>query len=171
MSRRTVLQYKSFDEVRLHSPCDWSFKRPPRLYNGAADAIFKKGVDKSVRLMYINITSHRLWLHYVRRRGGYMDISSLREGNSLKVVLNGELCAESVPQTEAFLNKSLGGINALTVDCGGVKRITKEGLMLLLATKKKLGNLKMALTNVSEAVYNSLEEQGITTLIDVGRSV
>ena len=121
--------------------------------------------------MYINITSHRLRLHYVRRVGGYMDISSLREGNSLKVVLNGELCAESVPQTEAFLNKSLGGINALTVDCDGVKRITKEGLMLLLATKKKLGNLKMALTNVSEAVYNSLEEQGITTLIDVGRSV
>lgn len=99
-----------------------------------------------------------------------MDIRSEREGSELKVWLEGDVCAACVPETEAFLNANIGGINRLIVDFGGVKRLTKEGLMLLLSTRKKLVGGEMALVNVPDGICDELEESGVSTLIDVVRA-
>lgn len=96
-----------------------------------------------------------------------MDIRSQREGDLLTVWLEGDVCAESIPATEAFFRDNLGGVKQFVIDCGGVKKLTKEGVMLLLSTKKKLGESKMSLINVREDIYDQLDEQGVTTLIDI----
>lgn len=98
-----------------------------------------------------------------------MDINSSREGDRLTVKLSGDFCAECVPETEAFFNGNLAGVKNLAVDFGGVGKFTKEGLMLLLSVRKKLAGAEMSLVNVSEELYERLEEQGITTLMDVKR--
>ena len=99
-----------------------------------------------------------------------MDITGQREGASLTVSLSGDMCAECVPQTEAFLNANCAGVTDLTLDFSGVKKLTKEGLMLLLSTKKKLGAAAMSIVNVCEGIYEKLEQQGVTTLINVVRA-
>lgn len=96
-----------------------------------------------------------------------MEIKNKREGSVLTVWLEGEVGAGCIPVTEAFLNNSLGGVQKLVIDFGGVKKLAKEGVMLLLSTKKKLAGVEMSLVNVSEDIYDKLEEQGVTTLIDV----
>ena len=67
-----------------------------------------------------------------------MEIKSKREGEVLTVWLEGDVCPGCVPQTEAFFNGNVDGVKKLVVDFGGVKKLAKEGLMLLLSTKKKL---------------------------------
>lgn len=99
-----------------------------------------------------------------------MDIRSEREGSVLTIWLEGDVCSECVPQTEAFLNSSLSGVEKLVIDFGNVRRLTKEGVMLLLSTKKKLAGVEMSLVNVSEQLYDMLDEQGITTLIDISKA-
>lgn len=100
----------------------------------------------------------------------FMDIRSEHIGDKLEVWFKGEVCAECVPEAEAFLNGNLGGIKNLVIDFGGVKRLAKEGVMLLLSTKKKLGDVAMSLVNVREDIYDKLEEQGVTTLIDISKA-
>lgn len=98
-----------------------------------------------------------------------MDLTGKREGCALTVSLSGDMCADCIPATEAFLNENCAGVTELTLDFGGVKKLTKEGLMLLLSTRKKLcGSMRMV--NVAEDIYEKLEEQGITTLIDVAKA-
>lgn len=98
-----------------------------------------------------------------------MDIKSSREGDRLSVWLSGDFCAECVPATEVFFNGNLAGVKNLKVDFGGVSRLTKEGLMLLLSVRKKLAGAAMSLVNVGAELYERLEEQGIATLMDVRR--
>ena len=81
------------------------------------------------------------------------------------------MCAECVPETEAFLKNNLDGVKKLTVDFGGVDRLANEGLMLLLSTKKKLGSSDLTMVNVKEELYDRLEEQGVTTLMNVVKAV
>ena len=100
-----------------------------------------------------------------------MEIKSRREGENLYLWLEGDMCAECVPETEAFLKNNLDGVKKLTVDFGGVDRLANEGLMLLLSTKKKLGSSDLTMVNVIEELYDRLEEQGVTTLMNVVKAV
>ena len=99
-----------------------------------------------------------------------MDINCSRQGDVLNVSFSGDMCAECVPATEAFLKENLGGVTKLTLDFGNVRKLTNEGLMLLLSTRKKLGAAGMKIVNVGEELYDSLEKQGVTTLIDVEKA-
>ena len=98
-----------------------------------------------------------------------MEIKSKREGEVLTVWLEGDVCPGCVPQTEAFFNGNVDGVKKLVVDFGGGKKLAKEGLMLLLSTKKKLAGAEMSLVNVGEELYDKLDEQGITTLINISK--
>lgn len=100
-----------------------------------------------------------------------MEMKSKRDGDKLTLWLQGDVCADCVPATEAFLKENIAGVKNLTVDFGGVGKFANEGLMLLLSTKKKLGDADLTMVNVSEELYDRLEEQGVTTLMNVVKAV
>ncbi len=103
-----------------------------------------------------------------------MNIEQKCNGGALTVYIKGDFGADCIPEAEGFLKENLSavkdGVNRIEIDLGEVGRFAKEALLLLLGTKKKLdGKMKVSIVNVGEELYEKLDGQGVTTLLEVKR--
>ncbi len=90
----------------------------------------------------------------------------------LVFTITGDFCADCIQEAEEFINENLEAnidqANKIKFDLDGVGRLTKEAVLLLIATRKKLGSgRQMSVVNVREELYNGLADSGVTTLLEV----
>ena len=92
-----------------------------------------------------------------------MKIDFVKNGDALKISLDGRLDTTTAPELENFLKDNLADVKTLTIDCEKLIYVSSAGLRVLLgAQKKMLTGLKI--TNVCELVMEVFE---ITGFVDV----
>ena len=92
-----------------------------------------------------------------------MKIDFIKDGDALKVSLDGRLDTLTALIFEDFLKDNLASVNAMTIDCEKLSYVSSAGLRVLLSAQKKmLTGLK--LINVCELVMEVFE---ITGFVDV----
>ena len=97
-----------------------------------------------------------------------MTINNRRNGNSLRVAIEGRLDTTTAPQLEAELKASLDGVTELTMDLSTLEYISSAGLRVLLSTQKimnKQGEMKVAGAN--ETVMEVFEVTGFSDILNI----
>ena len=92
-----------------------------------------------------------------------------REGEALKVCLNGRIDSISTPEIDKSLTEETAGISHLSIDLSGVQYISSTGLRLILKIKKLVGDVK--LVSVPAEVYDILKMTGFTEMMEVEKAL
>ncbi|MBQ7064733.1 MAG: anti-sigma factor antagonist [Firmicutes bacterium] len=92
-----------------------------------------------------------------------------REGEALKVCLNGRIDSISTPEIDKRLTEETAGISHLSIDLSGVQYISSTGLRLILKIKKLVGDVK--LVSVPAEVYDILKMTGFTEMMEVEKAL
>ncbi len=105
-----------------------------------------------------------------------MKMRKYSDGEVATVAFYGEFTGEYTAEAEKFLHKSLSEelpfISHLKFDLSGVKMLSSQGLTLLLAAKQKIkSGAKLSFVNVTDGVYDFLESEGITEIVDVKKGI
>ena len=87
-------------------------------------------------------------------------------GDTLHVRIVGRLDTLTAPVLEKEINDRLAGISALVVDCTGMEYISSGGLRVLLALKKKLGDVRVE--HVNDTVREVFEVTGFDQIVTMG---
>ena len=97
-----------------------------------------------------------------------MTITKTQNGTALTLALEGRLDTMTSPDLEAELNKSLAGVDSLTLDLSKLDYISSAGLRVLLSAHKLMsarGGLKV--TNVNEIVREVFEVTGFADILTI----
>ncbi len=97
-----------------------------------------------------------------------MTITKTQNGTALTLALEGRLDTMTSPDLEAELNKSLPGVDSLTLDLSKLDYISSAGLRVLLSAHKLMsarGGLKV--TNVNEIVREVFEVTGFADILTI----
>ena len=97
-----------------------------------------------------------------------MKIDQIKNGNELKLALDGRLDTMTAPLLEAELQKALPGIESLIFDFEKLDYISSAGLRVLLSSQKimsKQGSMKVI--NVSDIIMEILDVTGFTDILTV----
>ena len=97
-----------------------------------------------------------------------MTINNRRNGNSLRVAIEGRLDTTTAPQLEAELKSSLDGITDLTMDLSTLEYISSAGLRVLLSAQKTMNKLgTMTVTGANETVMEVFEVTGFSDILNI----
>ena len=97
-----------------------------------------------------------------------MNISKTQTGTGLLIRLGGRLDTNTAPELEAELNRSLDGIEQLTIDLTDIEYISSAGLRVLLYAHKRMnGKGGLKITHVCEAVMEIFEVTGFSDILDI----
>ena len=100
-----------------------------------------------------------------------LNISKIRDGETLTVALEGRLDTSSSARLDGELRGALEGVRSLTLDLEGLEYIASAGLRVLLyayKTMKRQG--KMTITHVNDVVYGIFEVSGFKDILTIERS-
>ncbi len=92
-----------------------------------------------------------------------------RDGDKLTVFAEGRINTNSAPAFASEVEGGLEGVMDLTLDLDRLEYISSSGLRVLMMAIKEMGRRHGAvrITNVSENVYDILENTGFTGACDV----
>ena len=93
-----------------------------------------------------------------------MEINFNKNGDVLKISLNGRLDTTTSPELESFIGKNYDGTGSIVIDCEKLSYISSAGLRVLLSTQKKTKGA-MKLTNVCELVMEVFEMTGFADIL------
>ena len=93
-----------------------------------------------------------------------------KEGNSLRIVLSGNVDSANAPAIEKEIMDFLapGGADAAVIDCEALNYISSAGLRVILRLKKTVADTK--LINVSPEVYDIFDITGFTEMLEVQKA-
>ena len=97
-----------------------------------------------------------------------MEILKKRDGDTLKIALEGRLDTSTAPSLEEALKKELSGVADLEFDFEKLEYISSAGLRVLLSAHKamsKKGSMKV--TNVREEVMEVFELTGFSDILTI----
>ena len=98
-----------------------------------------------------------------------MTIDMKRDGDDLKVSLEGRLDTTTAPKLEAELRPVLkNGVTNLTIDLEALDYVSSAGLRVLLSAQKIMNKQgEMTVRNVPEAVMEVFEVTGFVDLLNI----
>lgn len=97
-----------------------------------------------------------------------MKVNVIKKNTDLLIELDGRLDTTTAPQLEAELNRSLSGVNNLTLDFSLLEYISSAGLRVLLSTQKVMNRQgKMVIKNVCSDIMNIFEITGFVDILTI----
>ena len=97
-----------------------------------------------------------------------MTITNDVNGSDLTLMIDGRIDANTAPQLEAELTKSLGGMVNLIIDLKNLTYISSAGLrVLLVAQKQMMKQGAMRVINVCDAVMDVFEMTGFSDILTI----
>ncbi len=97
-----------------------------------------------------------------------MEISSMRNGNELRVAVRGRLDTTTAPRLEAELRQNIGGVRRLAFDFSGLDYLSSAGLRVLLSAQKVMNRQgEMIVENVNGAIAEIFEVTGFTDILTI----
>ena len=97
-----------------------------------------------------------------------MIINKEKNGNTLKLALEGRLDTMTAPQLESELNPDLEGIENLELDFEKLEYISSAGLRVLLSAQKTMNKKgSMEITHVCEEIMEVFNITGFTDILTI----
>lgn len=97
-----------------------------------------------------------------------MTINKAKDGNSLKVAIEGRLDTTTAPQLEEELKKSYEGVEKLELDFSKLEYISSAGLRVLLSAQKVMNKQgSMVIKNVNEEINEIFEVTGFSDILTI----
>ena len=97
-----------------------------------------------------------------------MTIEIKKNGSTTTIEVVGRLDTITAPALEKAIAESIGNIENLVLDFGGIEYISSAGLRVLLGAQKKMQKVgSMKLTGVCEAVMEVLEMTGFADILTI----
>lgn len=97
-----------------------------------------------------------------------MEITNIRNGNELTVVINGSIDTNTAPQAEEQIMSELEGIDSLILDLKDVYYVSSSGLRLFLILYKKMSSHgTMKLINVDDFIKEILDMTAFSSILDI----
>ena len=92
-----------------------------------------------------------------------MTIDKERNGNTLKIALEGRLDSSNASELEQVLTEELPGSEELIFDLKDLRYMSSAGLRLFLISRKKVGLIRVR--NANETIREIFEMTGISTIV------
>ena len=97
-----------------------------------------------------------------------MKIEQSKNGNELKIALQGRLDTATAPELEEVIKSSLDGVTELVLDLEKLDYISSAGLRVLLAAQKIMNRQgAMKVQNVNETVGEIFEVTGFSDILTI----
>ncbi len=97
-----------------------------------------------------------------------MTINKDKDGNSLKVAIEGRLDTTTAPQLEEELKSSFEGVEKLELDFAKLEYISSAGLRVLLSAQKVMNKQgTMVIKNVSDEISEIFEVTGFSDILTI----
>ena len=97
-----------------------------------------------------------------------MVIKKEKEGNKLKLSLEGRLDTVTSPELEEELSNSIDGIEQLIFDMSELQYITSSGIRVLLYAQKVMNSQgKMIITNINTVVKEVFDVTGFDDIFTI----
>lgn len=97
-----------------------------------------------------------------------MTINKTKNGNAMKIELEGRLDTTTSPQLEAELKEIENGVTDLEFDFKSLEYISSAGLRVLLAAQKIMNRQgKMVIKNVNENIMDVFEVTGFVDILTI----
>ena len=97
-----------------------------------------------------------------------MRMISKRNGTELEIALEGRLDTMTAPEFEDELNRSLDGVESLTLDFSKLDYISSSGLRQLVSTHNAMRNKGgLKITNANELVLEVFEVTGLKQILTI----
>ena len=97
-----------------------------------------------------------------------MNITKLKNGNTMSVSVEGRLDTATAPEFENSVKPELDGISELNIDFSGLNYISSAGLRVLLSLQKTMSKQgSMKLTGVDDTVNEIFEVTGFTDILTI----
>lgn len=97
-----------------------------------------------------------------------LNIEKTTNASALNVALNGRLDTTTAPDLEKELKASLDGVDALTIDMGGLEYISSAGLRVLLSAQKVMNKQgEMKVIHVNETIMEIFEVTGFSDILTI----
>jgi anti-sigma B factor antagonist len=97
-----------------------------------------------------------------------LKIQTKRDGDTLTVVLDGELNTVTSPELNEVLESALGDARNLSLDFEKLDYVSSAGLRVLLAAEKRVSrNGRMEITHVNEIVRDAFDVTGLLDIFNV----
>ena len=95
-----------------------------------------------------------------------MTVDFNKNGETLRIALDGRLDTVSAPELDGFLRENYDGSVALVIDCKKLEYVSSAGLRVLLWAQKKTKE-SMKLINVNELVMEVFDMTGFTDVFTI----
>ena len=101
-----------------------------------------------------------------------MAIREERNGNDLKILLEGELNTMTAPELSECLEPSLCEIDSLEIDMKNIEYIASSGIRVLMWAMKtlKADGKSFKITNCNDIVWETFEMTGLDDVFDISRA-
>lgn len=97
-----------------------------------------------------------------------MTITKKLNGTELVIALEGRLDTMTAPELTAELDRSLEGVESLTIDFSALDYISSAGLRVLLTAQEAMSGKKgMKLTHVNEIVREVFDVTGFADILTI----
>ena len=97
-----------------------------------------------------------------------LNIGKEKNGNELKLALEGRLDTTTAPQLEAEVKEGLDGIESLVFDFENLEYISSAGLRMLLFAQKTMNKQgSMVVKNCSEEIREIFEVTGFSDILTI----
>ena len=97
-----------------------------------------------------------------------MTIEIKKKGAEAVIELLGRLDTTTAPALDKIINESLGDVQNLVFDFGGLEYISSAGLRVLLGAQKKMQKIgTMKVTNVCETVMEVFAMTGFADVLTI----
>ena len=97
-----------------------------------------------------------------------MKIKKIKEGTSLTLEVEGRLETTTAPELATVVKEELGGVENLVFDFEKVEYISSTGLRVLLFAQKEMNKRgTMKIINVSDEVYDVMQDVGFTGISEI----
>jgi len=97
-----------------------------------------------------------------------MEISTVKDGSTLKIALEGRLDTATAPSLEAEVMGNIEGITELKFDFEQLEYLSSAGLRVLLASQKQMNKQgSMVISNVNETIMEVFEVTGFIDILTI----
>ena len=97
-----------------------------------------------------------------------LNINTNKDGNTLRIILEGRLDTITAPSLENELNESLSGVEELIFDLKDLQYISSAGLRVLLTAQKVMNRQgSMVVTNASDDVKEIFDVTGFSDILTI----
>lgn len=97
-----------------------------------------------------------------------MEITKIKDGTRLTILLDGKLDTSSAPDLEKELTSCLDGVQTLVLDFKKLQYISSAGLRTVLIAQKTMNTQgRLVVSNVNDNIQEILELTGFGTILDI----